>query len=271
MKIIAQTLVKNEERYLWFAVKSVIDYVDKVLIWDTGSTDRTVEIIKKLQSKYPNKIEFRETGPVGRDGLSTLRQEMLLKSHCDWIILLDGDEVWWQDSIKKVTTSILVNGTKLDSIVTPYVSLIGDIYHRQEEKAGRYKIDGRVGHITIRAINRKIPGLHVEKPYGKEGYFDGEGKPIQERPEGRREFIGAPYLHFSHLERGGNGKSVVDRVKKLKHELGNPLPSDYFYPEVLFQACPKIIQSPWRKMDKRYFFKAALLTPLKKIKRRLFR
>jgi glycosyltransferase involved in cell wall biosynthesis len=269
MKIFAQTLIKNEENYLWFAVSSIIDYVDKVLIWDTGSIDKTVEIIKVLQNKYPDKIEFKEVGAIGRDGLSALRQEMLLKSDCDWIILLDGDEVWWQDSIKRVIASILVNGTRLDSIVTPYVNLVGDIYHRQEEKAGKYKIDGRVGHITIRAINCKIPGLHVEKPYGKEGYFDGKGKLVQERPEGRREFIDAPYLHFSHLERGGNSKGVIDRVKKLKCELGKPLPPDYFYPEVFFQARPKIIQSPWQKMDKKYFFKAIVTTPFKKIKRRL--
>ena len=49
MKVWAHTLVKNEERYIWYAVMSVIDWVDKILIWDTGSTDKTVEIIKEIE------------------------------------------------------------------------------------------------------------------------------------------------------------------------------------------------------------------------------
>lgn len=51
--ITVHTLVKNEERYLWFAVTSVIDYVDKMLLWDTGSTDRTIQLIKELKKRYP--------------------------------------------------------------------------------------------------------------------------------------------------------------------------------------------------------------------------
>ena len=49
MKIWVNTIVHNEENFIWFAVMSVIDYVDKVLIYDTGSTDKTVEIIKEIQ------------------------------------------------------------------------------------------------------------------------------------------------------------------------------------------------------------------------------
>ena len=49
-KIWAHTLVKNEERFIWFSVMSVIVNVDKVLIWDTGSTDDTVKIIQKIKS-----------------------------------------------------------------------------------------------------------------------------------------------------------------------------------------------------------------------------
>ena len=42
----------------------------------------------------------------------------------------------------------------------------------QEEAAGRYEILGRRGHFSLRAINKNIPGLHVDLPYGKEGYYD---------------------------------------------------------------------------------------------------
>ena len=61
-KVWANTIIKNEDRYIWFSVMSVINYVEKLLIWDTGSTDRTVDIIKLIITKYPKKIVFKETG-----------------------------------------------------------------------------------------------------------------------------------------------------------------------------------------------------------------
>jgi len=41
MNITAQMVVKNEENFVWFAIKSVLPYVKKFLITDTGSTDNT--------------------------------------------------------------------------------------------------------------------------------------------------------------------------------------------------------------------------------------
>jgi hypothetical protein len=48
LKITAHTLVKNEARFVWYSVMSVIEHVDKILLWDTGSTDGTKEILKKI-------------------------------------------------------------------------------------------------------------------------------------------------------------------------------------------------------------------------------
>ena len=64
MEIWAHTLVKNEERYLWFSVVSVINFVDKVLIWDTGSSDKTPEIALRLKRLFPEKIEYKEIGEI---------------------------------------------------------------------------------------------------------------------------------------------------------------------------------------------------------------
>ena len=52
------SLIFNEDKYIWFAVKSVIDYVDKILIWDSGSTDRTEEVVKILsEGKFSSIFE----------------------------------------------------------------------------------------------------------------------------------------------------------------------------------------------------------------------
>ena len=100
------TLVKNEEKYLWYAVMSVADFVDKVLLWDTGSSDKTVEIIKQIQNIKGDKVEFKEVGEVDPEEFTKVRQQMLQQTKSDWFMILDGDEVWWEKSIKEVHEDI---------------------------------------------------------------------------------------------------------------------------------------------------------------------
>lgn len=45
-------IVRNEEKYIERCLKSVLPYVDAVCISDTGSTDRTVDIIKKTVREW---------------------------------------------------------------------------------------------------------------------------------------------------------------------------------------------------------------------------
>lgn len=263
MKIWANCIVHNEENFIWFAIMSIVDYVDKILVWDTGSTDKTVEIIKEIIKIKGNKIEFKEVGLTDKYEFTKMRQSMLDNSECDWILILDGDEIWWESSIKQLIKEINVQSDKSEGIVVPMIVPVGDIFHLQEERAGQYKIHGKKGHLSLKAINRKIPGLHVDWPYGKEGYFDKSNELIQEREE--IIFIDAPFLHVTHLKRSW----VKRKPDKFKYELGNLIDNNFKFPEVLSKAYPKIIQSPWIKISGLALTRAQLLTPLRKLKRRL--
>lgn len=261
-KIWVHTLVFNEENFIWFAVKSVIGYVDKILIWDTGSTDSTVRIIKELIKKYPNKIEFKEIGPVNNEGVTIARQEMLAQSVCDWIIFLDGDEIWPESSIKKVISTINSKGGKLDALVVPYFVLLGDIYHYQQEEAGQYKILGRKGHLQIRAFRRNINGLHIKGTYPLEGLYNNEGKLLQD--SGNLFFVQTPYFHATHLKRSSKGN------KKFKYELGIIFSSNLKLPEVFSMNYPSIVPSPWVKREWVYEILAFIRAPAIFLKRRIF-
>lgn len=262
MKIWANTIVNNEENFIWFALMSVIDFVDKVVIYDTGSTDKTVEIIKEIQKRNKDKIIFEEVGKVLQNEFPKLRQKMLEESNCDWILVLDGDEIWWEDSIKKIVSMIEEDGKKLEGIVVPMIVPVGDIYHFQESEAGRYKLLGREGHLSLRAINKRIPGLHVDYPYGKESYLDDANKLIQERED--IIFLEAPYLHTTHLKRS----SLKRTSNKFKYELGTAN-INFRYPEVFYKEYPKIISTPWRKISGKDLILSKALTPLRRIKRRI--
>ena len=48
--ITAQMLVKNEEYWIWYSVRSILPFANKVMIFDTGSTDETSKIIGSIHS-----------------------------------------------------------------------------------------------------------------------------------------------------------------------------------------------------------------------------
>jgi glycosyltransferase involved in cell wall biosynthesis len=242
MKIWANCIVHNEENFIWFALMSVLDYVDKILVWDTGSTDKTVEIIKEIIKAKPNKIEFKEVGLVDKSEFTKMRQKMLEESKCDWILILDGDEVWWRESIGKLVG--LINKEKtIDAIVSPFYNCVGDIYHFQSQEAGKYEIAGKKGHITIRALNRNIPGLRLTGPYGEEAYVDANGRPIQQSE--RIVYLDAPFMHLTHLKR-----SLKKGLRKYKYDLGLMLNKGF--PEVFYLDRPSIVPPPWIKRSKLY-------------------
>ncbi|MFZ5932853.1 MAG: hypothetical protein ACOYT7_02135 [Patescibacteria group bacterium] len=299
MKITAHILTKNEARFIWYSVMSVIKYVDRVRLWDTGSTDGTLEIIEEIaktreakakevfQVKKLSLEKFREGElrgqMLGEDvdsiseeapaelAFSLARQKMLEATSAPWFIVVDADEIWWEESIKKLTDTIRERADELESIVVPTINPVGDVFHYQEREAGRYYLAGRVGHLNLRAVNRAVPGLASRGRHGTWGWVDSEGKMIQDRDPKKILYLDTPYLHATHLKRAGKeglDQEVIKRAKKLKYELGIPFPRDFYYPEVFFRPRPEIVPSPWGSINFPYKFRAFFETPLKKIYRR---
>ncbi|MBO1225345.1 MAG: glycosyltransferase [Candidatus Scalindua sediminis] len=77
-------IVKNEEKLLPRCLESVKDHVDEIIIVDTGSTDKTVEIAKSYNAKiYHHAWE---------NSFSKARNYSLKYATCEWILILDADE-----------------------------------------------------------------------------------------------------------------------------------------------------------------------------------
>lgn len=258
IKITAHCLVRNEENFIWFAIMSILDMVDRIIVWDTGSSDSTVSIIKTINSP---KIEFAQKGEQDSSGIANLRQQMIKQTDSEWIMILDGDEIWWENSLHLIKQSL--ENAKFDIIVSPVYMLVGDIFHYQEEKAGKYKIGNKEGHYNIRFI-RNMENLHIEGYYPDESYVTKEGIKAQDLPSHRLFFSEDKYLHASHLKRTSKSN------KKQKYEIGNSFPLDFYYPEALFLPRPSIVSSPWQTLSKSENLIAMIQTPLRKIKRSIY-
>lgn len=272
MKIWSNTIVRNEERYIWFSLMSVVEYVDKMLVWDTGSDDSTVAIIKEIKKKYPNKIVFKQIGEVSPLEFTKVSQRMFEATKSDWLLLLDGDEVWWDGSVKSLINLIYKSKGDIETVVQPYYNIVGDIFHYQQEEAGMYEFDGRRGHLTIRAMAKGIPGLHFNKEHGQRGLYDKDGRLIQKRNVRKRKFLNSYYLHFTNMPRSSTRQkdlSVPKRGFKYKYELGHSFAKEFYYPEAFFLPRPGVVPSPWLKRSSSYVVRAAIETPLKRAKRKI--
>jgi glycosyltransferase involved in cell wall biosynthesis len=87
-------IVKNEEKHLSKCLSSVKGVVDEIVVVDTGSSDRTIEIAESFGAKI---FHFDWV-----NDFSAARNFALSKCSGDWILYLDADEELNPDSIEEV-------------------------------------------------------------------------------------------------------------------------------------------------------------------------
>ena len=258
-------VVKNDDRFVWYAISSVIPYVDKFLIFDTGSSDNTVSIIQSFKNK---KIKFEQKKGVTAEKLIDLRNEQVKKSKTEWIWIVDGDEVYPKKTVKSILK--IINGQKnhLGIIVHRY-DLLGDIYHYQDEKVGAYDQFGRKGHYVLRLVDRRmITGLQVKGEYPNEYYANKSGQSIKTLGKNKFVFVKARIFHAMYLQRSSiiKPKNILNR-KKLRIELGKPIPQNELA-EIFFKKRPVTVPDVAKRINWQYKLLAGITTPIKKLKRK---
>ncbi|MEE9605115.1 MAG: tetratricopeptide repeat protein, partial [Candidatus Scalindua sp.] len=102
-------IVKNEEANLTRCLNSVKDIVDEIIIVDTGSTDRTVEIAKSFGARVFNH--------PWEGNFSKARNYSLKHASCEWILILDADEELSKDDAPRLKETTKSNNCEAISFV----------------------------------------------------------------------------------------------------------------------------------------------------------
>lgn len=84
-------MVKNEEATLPRLFASVQGFVDRAIVLDTGSTDRTLEILRDMNGNYDAGIDILEL-PFHDFGRSRTQLMHFAKGKADWLLLMDADQ-----------------------------------------------------------------------------------------------------------------------------------------------------------------------------------
>lgn len=191
--ITAHCLIKNEENFIWYAVKSVIDFVDKLIIFDTGSQDNTVKIVNSLKKEYPTKIFFEQKGLCDKEKHTEFRNEMIKRTDTDWFMILDGDEVWTSRGM--IEALDIINSNKyVKCIISPFYLCVGDVFHHSLR--GKFGINGQKMHMTPRLF--ECDGLRWTGKYGRDYIIDKDGEKMFKK---NNIILKNRFWHLTHLER----------------------------------------------------------------------
>jgi glycosyltransferase involved in cell wall biosynthesis len=250
LDITAHCLIRNEENWIWYAIHSVLNFVDNVIIFDTGSTDNTVPIIKTIHSP---KILFEQKGQVNKSQYSALRQEMLSRTKTSWFLILDGDEIWFKKTLVELRENIMKMDKTKDAVVVGEWMCQGDIFHFNSDVERLFDLNApELPGYRLARVVKKLPGLRVVGHYGVESYADKNGLNISNWPKERQIYLQNRFMHMSFLPRTSkrsNDELVMMRRNKTSFSRGKRFAENFQYPEVFYMKRPEIVPSPWRKLS----------------------
>lgn len=126
MKISACYIVKNEELTLGKSIDSIKGCYDELIVVDTGSTDRTVEVVKEKGAK----VYFFSW----QDDFSKARNYALSMATGDWVIFLDADEYYrGLVNIKNYVMSKVIDVGNIDAFLV-------SIFHVEKQELPPLKV-----------------------------------------------------------------------------------------------------------------------------------
>jgi glycosyltransferase involved in cell wall biosynthesis len=97
MLVSVAMIVRDEEKNIERALRSVLPVADEIVILDTGSADRTKEIITGL-----NEPKIKLSDHEWKDDFSEARNASIALCTGDWIFVYDGDEELTEEAQKEL-------------------------------------------------------------------------------------------------------------------------------------------------------------------------
>lgn len=194
----------NEEAVIEDCLKSVHGFADEIILIDSRSTDKTVEIAKKYKAKV---VEH------GLTSFSEQRNIGLEKAKGDWIYYLDADERLTPDFIEEAK-DIISSHDALSDIAGYYINRKTFYFDRD-------------WHFTDQ-VQRLF---YVKKLKGWHGI-------VHETPtvEGTYGVINSPILHFTHR----NLEQMLEKTNKWSDfEAGLRFTADH--PHMSWWRFPRVI------------------------------
>lgn len=231
-------MVKDEEKNLPRALDSVKDWVDEIIVVDTGSTDRTVEIAESYGAKiYHHPWE---------NNFSTHRNQSISYATGDWLLILDADEELDQETapqMRQITSAppeicgflfelyndVTAGGKTM--VLHPRLFRNGVGFHYQGTVHNRPTVLGEVARTTVRLIHygyNEAPEVMEAKHKRRTSMIR---KWVEEEPDN---FLARSYLAHALLSRPESMSEAVEEALVGLKLLNNTTGEQQRYPHIYY-------------------------------------
>jgi glycosyltransferase involved in cell wall biosynthesis len=177
-KLSAVIITFNEERNIVRCIDSLQEIVDEIIVVDSFSTDKTIELceskgVKVIQNKFEGHIQQKNFA--------------LQQAKNDWVISLDADEALTEE-LKKSIIEVLKNPT-----------VKGYKFNRLTNYCGKWvRFCGWYPDTKLRLVNRNFAIWQGINPHDKLELTDG-------KKEG---FLKGDLLHYSYYTKEDHYKQI---------------------------------------------------------------
>lgn len=117
-------IVKDEEYNIRRALDSIKDVVDEIIVVDTGSKDRTPQIVRE----YTDKLYFHPW----KNDFSEARNNSLKYPSCEWVFIFDADEEVSEEFRKNIRSFLQSLPKDVNTVYLPTLSYLDWDFKRTE-------------------------------------------------------------------------------------------------------------------------------------------
>lgn len=236
-------LAKNEEKNIERAIRSSKKFADEIIVLDTGSTDRTVEIAEKLGTIVIHS--------EWKSDFSYSRNELMTHATGDWIIMLDADEAFAEKTVdkikpilmtlndKKVGTIKIVNFLDKNGILEKFEHYVTRVIPNNKkflfERAIHENVVTEEGYLPNSEILRSIEILH----YGYSTNIVKEKNKVQRNREILERCISDEpddFLNYFYLSENYKDENNFEKVVELSYKALETIDDFLLYRNIV-EAC----------------------------------
>jgi len=193
--IAACIIVKNEEEYLPYCLGSIKDYCEEIVVVDSGSNDRTIDIARAFGATIII-IEWKNDFSFARNIAHASVQS-------EWILWADADEAFTKHDMEKIKHEYC--NLNADFLALDRVNFWKDLDHMFMWPDTQYKLYRNSGYVWKNAIHEIIYDVNNPEHRGKVKHVD------------------SIIYHYAYM------KSAQDVQKKMAHYIQIENPSMNFH------------------------------------------
>lgn len=192
-------MCKNEDYWIYYTLRDLVKVFGSALVLDTGSTDKTKDIIKTY---YPQVKLIEED--YGNDDKKIGNGRNVLREECptEWMFLVDADEVWREDKLQVIINTNIQPQVEVVMVAGWNVQDVdGQLMLRTNDLANR---DG--------LFSKNIKWNRLDYP------FEGYGLVENYISQGKGQYIPAPTCyawHVRHTQRSSKNWDAFFRKNKM--------------------------------------------------------